>query len=62
MIARHAIFRFGSSMSACGDLAHTGVTYFAFEQHRASVVVLVVLVFVPHFELTIISSKEGCFG
>ena len=31
MIALHALFSFGSSMSACEDLAHTGAEYSAIE-------------------------------
>ena len=38
-------------MCACEDIIHTGATYSAIEQHRACVVVLVVLVFVSNFEL-----------
>ena len=52
MIARHALFSFGASIFMCGDLAHTVVTYSAIEQHMASAVALVVLVFVLHFEIT----------
>ena len=51
MIARHALFSYGSSMSACEHITHTGATYYAIEYHRVSVVVIVVLVFVPNFEL-----------
>ena len=29
MIASHALFSFGSSMSACEDIAHTGARYSA---------------------------------
>ena len=31
MIARYAVFSYGSSMSACKDLAHTGAAYSAIE-------------------------------
>ena len=31
MIARHALFSFGYSISVCEDLAHTGATYSAIE-------------------------------
>ena len=48
MTACHALFSFASSMSACEVLGHAGATYSAFELHRASAVVLVVFVFVPH--------------
>ena len=42
----------GPLCAVCEDLAHTGATYSAIEYHRVSAVVLVVLVFVPHFEPT----------
>ena len=51
MIARHALFSSGSNMSAYVDLVHTGAAYSAIEYHNASAVVLMVLAFVPHFEL-----------
>ena len=38
-------------MSACEVLAHTGATYSAIQWHRASTVVLVVLVFILYFDL-----------
>ena len=47
MIARHALFSLGPSISACEELAHTGATYSAIEYHRASAVVLVVLYLFP---------------
>ena len=31
MIARHALLNFGSNMSVCEDLAHTGATYSVIE-------------------------------
>ena len=31
MIARHALFSFGSNMSVFEDLAHTGATYYVIE-------------------------------
>ena len=42
-------------MSACEDLGHVGETYSAIEEHSA--VVLVVFVFVPHFELANLFKK-----
>ena len=51
MIARHALFSVWSIMSACEDLGHTGATYSTIPYNRASAVALVVLVFVPHFEI-----------
>ena len=49
MIACHALFNSGSSISACEVLAHTGATYSAIDdKHRAS---SVVLIWVPYFEL-----------
>ena len=53
MIARHALFSFGSRMSVCEDLAHIGATYYAIDLHMTSAVVLIVLVFVLHFERNI---------
>ena len=50
-MVRHALFSSRSSMSAYVDLVHTGAAYSAIELHRASAVVLIVLAFVPHFEL-----------
>ena len=44
VIARHALFCSGSNMSAYVDLTHTCL-------HKASAVVLIVLAFVPYFEL-----------
>ena len=52
MITHHSLFSFGSSMSVCEDLAHTGTAYSAIEWHMACALVLIVLVFVLHFELT----------
>ena len=51
VIARHALFSFGSNMSVYVDLVHTGAIYSAIEYHRDSAVVVIVLAFVPHFEL-----------
>ena len=51
MIARHALFNSGFNISAYVNLAHTGAAYSAIEWHRASAVLLIVLEFVPHFEL-----------
>ena len=36
MIARHALCSFGSSMSVCEDIAHTGATYSVIEYHMAT--------------------------
>ena len=47
-------------MSACEDLAHTGAAYSAIEQHRACTVVLIMLAFVPPFELA--NFFKGGFG
>ena len=50
-MARHALSSSGSSMSAYVDLAHTGAVYSAIEKNWASAVALILLAFVPHFEL-----------
>ena len=42
MIARHALFSFSSSMSACEVLAHTGAGYSKIQWHRDSAGVPVV--------------------
>ena len=41
VIAHHALFSYESSMSACENL----------ELHRVSVIIFIVIVFVPYFEL-----------
>ena len=45
MIARHTLFSSVSNMFEYVDLAQTGTTYYAIEEHRASAVVLIVLAF-----------------
>ena len=46
-----ALFSSGSNTYAYVDLAHTGSAYTAIEEHRVNAVVLIVLAFVPYFEL-----------
>ena len=51
MIAQHDLFISGFSICTCADLTHTGVAYSVTKLHKANAVVLIVLEFVPHFEL-----------
>ena len=48
---RHALFRSGSSISVCEELAHTGAAY------SANAVVRIVLAFVPHFEYNTVNHR-----
>ena len=55
MIARHALFSSGSSISACEDLAHIGATFSAIEWHRASAVGLAVVAVLVLYLFSILS-------
>ena len=46
-------------MSACVYLDHTVAAYSAIQDHRVSVVVLIVIEFVPHFELLLQKFVKG---